>query len=165
MTERIKLTEDNFYLHPSDTYENLRIEILGKNVSKKELQSQILADQEKAEKYDEIPSQGIGLLNAFDWLDKNNIQKIPELMQENRQLKKENEKLSMDKAILGSFQDDVKAFFTMNDVDDLEQLDKEFNNLKQKLEKIGKYIVMRDEEEYGTHHDWSNLRKILGEKS
>ena len=50
MPERIKLTEDDIYCHPSDTYQELRIEIYGK-VDKKQLKQQILDDQEKAEKW------------------------------------------------------------------------------------------------------------------
>jgi len=41
----------------------------------------------------------------------------------------------------------------------------EHEQLKQKLEKIREYIIGRDKEEYGTHPDWSNLRKILEDKS
>ena len=45
----IKLTEDNIYCHPSDTYQDLRIEIFGK-VDKKQLKQQILQNQRIVEK-------------------------------------------------------------------------------------------------------------------
>lgn len=36
---------------------------------------------------------------------------------------------------------------------------------QEKLKKLGEYIIKRDEEEQGTHPDWSNLRKILGKNN
>ena len=63
--------------------------------------------------------------------------------QENKELKEQIEKLEMDKAVRGSFKDDVEATFSMNDIDNLEDLDIKYNNLKQKLEKIKELKILK----------------------
>ena len=61
---------------------------------------------------------------------------VNDLKQEIKQLKKQEEKTTMENCILADFQTEVQSFMTMNDVDDLDELDTAYNNLKQKLEKI-----------------------------
>lgn len=53
MTERVELKEENFYLHPSDTYGKLRITIFG-NTQKNNILKQILTDQPKAKSWDDF---------------------------------------------------------------------------------------------------------------
>lgn len=78
----LTLTDSDFYLHPSDTYPYLRIEILGKNTDKKYVKQQILENQEKAEKF-KLIEKLIRTHNGSDYYDDGNIdqKKFDELYQ------------------------------------------------------------------------------------
>lgn len=53
-----------------------------------------------------------------------------------KSLIEEKDKIIMENCILSDDLTALQSFFTMNDVDNLEELDKSYNDLKQKLEKI-----------------------------
>ena len=85
------------------------------------------------------------------------------ILEENKQLKDDKEKLEMDKAILGSFKDDVEATFFMNDIDNLEDLDEKHNNLKQKLEKI-KELLKQDWDDCFVWQIEGEIKQLLDEQ-
>ncbi len=130
----------------------------------KSLKVKLEEDLEKAEKLDFYLHE-VCYCNTATGKKENCLCHCHKLEQENKQLKEDKEKLEMDKAILGSFKDDVEATFFMNDIDNLEDLDKKHNNLKQKLEKIKALTERKFNRESYEDMDWQKeLKEILEEK-
>lgn len=62
---------------------------------------------------------------------------LKKIEQENKALKDELDKTFMDNCILEDDRTELRSFCFMNDVKDLEDLDKQFNELKEKLKSKG----------------------------
>jgi len=136
MTERIKLTEDNFILQWIPQTDDSYIKIVGiDSMSRNALIKQILDD------YDIVSNLGVNPRQLIqEWKEKaekydacgNIINQVNELLQENKQLKEENEKYSLyfehnDKREVNVLETTYQAF---------NRYRKENQILKQKLEKI-----------------------------
>ena len=73
------------------------------------------------------------------------------------------EKIDLDEDDIVEF--DSGVYLTMGcEQDEAKKIVKQIQVNQEKLEKMGEYIVRRDEEEKGSHPDWSNLREIFEEK-
>ncbi len=91
----IELTKYKIYIgwySNDEPYSQLQILVKNDEEGNK-LKQQILDDYQKARKFDEIKDGTLGFIRAFNWLEKNEIQKIPQLEAEIKQLKIEKENL------------------------------------------------------------------------
>ncbi len=162
MTERIELSGKNIKLNntPPVTSTSITISHGNPKQNAEQLKQQILEDHEKRDDYDKM-LEVIERVRQKEPIT-NHIA-IGIILEENKQLKDDKEKLEMDKAILGSFKDDVEATFFMNDIDNLEDLDEKHNNLKQKLEKI-KELLKQDWDDCFVWQIEGEIKQLLDEQ-
>ena len=100
----MKITKEDFEKHRDqvdhwDAFSGILIRCKEEEYETKK--NQILQNQEDAEKYHKIPSETIGFIKAFSWLNENQIEKIPDHPDNDRnreiveQLKKRIEELTL----------------------------------------------------------------------
>jgi len=135
MTERIKLdkltvdTEVAYGTYKKDTRYGVTIWGLLSRKEAEQLKQQILDDHEKIELLTKSELRDLPLLKvALPLLTVAGEQKL-----EIKQLKEEKEKITMENCILSDDLTRWQSFCTMNDVDDFDDLDKVFNELKKNL--------------------------------